>query len=124
MSVKDLIKKGDILIIVLCVTACLCLFASSFSSGENLTAEIYFDGELIKTQELSEIEEEYTLSVSGCELELSKNGVRFLSSTCGDKLCTKHGILSKKGETMACVPNKVVVSIKEGKDKNFDAVAY
>ncbi len=117
-------KKGDALIIVLCAVLCLCLFASSFFPGKNLIAEIYSDGVLVAAKALSEIEEEYTLSVSGCELELSKNGISFLSSTCKDKLCIKYGVLSKKGETMACIPNRVVVSIKSGKDKNFDAVAY
>lgn len=117
-------KKGDALIIVLCVLICVVLFAFSFMPGENLTAEIYSDGEIVKTQKLSEIEEEYSFSVSGCELKLSKDAVSFVSSDCPDKLCIKHGVLSKKGDTMACVPNKVVVSIRNGKNNDFDAVAY
>lgn len=117
-------KKGDVLIIVVCTLLCIFLFALTFMPTDNLTAQVYLDGEVIKSQELSQISNDYSFSVSGCELLFSKDGVSFVSSDCKDKLCIKHGKLSKNGDTMACVPNRVVVCVKQGKKVKIDAVAY
>ncbi len=117
-------KKGDVLIISLCVLLCALLFISSFTSKETLVATVYADGEAVKTVELSSVEKAYTFSVSGCEIKFEKDSVGFVSSSCKDKLCVKHGKLSKKNDTMACVPNKVVVAVKGTKNEKTDAVAY
>lgn len=116
-------KKADALIIAFFALLCAFMFALSFSKSADLTAYVWSDGELVKQVVLSEIEEEHIESFSGCVISFSKDGVSFVSSTCRDKLCVKNGILSKNGDTMACVPNKVVVSVKNAKDE-VDAVAY
>ncbi|MBQ5884818.1 MAG: NusG domain II-containing protein [Clostridia bacterium] len=37
------------------------------------------------------------------------------SATCPDKICVGHRPISKDGETIVCLPHKIVVSITEGK---------
>lgn len=120
---KKLLTKGDVLIIVFFLALSLFLFVFSFSPKENLTAQIYLNGELVEEQRLSQIEKAYTVKVGECEIELDKDGVRFVSSTCKDGLCVKHAKLSKSSDTMACIPNKVVVSII-GKKNISDIVSY
>ncbi len=80
---------------------------------------------MVQSVKLSDIDEAYTLNVKGCEIYLSNEGVYFLQSECEDGLCVKRGALTKNGDSMACVPMKVVVSITATKDnEEFHAVAY
>jgi hypothetical protein len=100
------------------------LFAFSFSKSESLKVEIYVDGEKLHSITLSEVTESYTLTENYCQLLIEKDGVSFVFSDCGDQLCVKRGKLKNQGDTMACVPEKVVVILKsDGKDK-IDSVAY
>lgn len=115
-------KKGDAVIIVLCLLLCIGLFAFPLLSNDELTAVVTVDGKVKKEVVLSEIKQEYTEQIGDCIILFSPSGVRFTQSDCKDKLCIKHGLLKNKGDVMACVPNKTVVAI-EGK-KKFDGVAY
>ncbi len=116
-------KKGDALIIAALCIVCILLFIPSFKQSGNLTAVICFDGEVQNEIELSKVEESYTLEVGGCVLKIEKDGVSFVSSDCPDKLCVKKGRLSSAGSVMACVPNRVTVSLR-GEKSPIDAIAY
>ena len=118
------ITKGDIILIVSLIVISLVMFVFSFSGSENLVAEIYVDGEKAHSIALSEVTESYTVNENYCQLLIEKDGVSFVFSDCGDKLCIKRGKLKNQGDTMACVPEKVVVILKaDGKEK-IDGVAY
>ncbi len=124
-QIKKGITKGDIILIVSVVLISAVLFALSFfSSSEDLTAEIYVGGEKAHSIVLSEVTESYTVRENYCELLIEKDGVTFVYSDCGDKLCVKKGKLTKQGDTMACVPEKVVVILRGSDNKNIDAVVY
>ena len=117
------LKKGDFAIILFFAAICVLLFLPSlFSGGNRVTAVIWCGGEKFREIDLSSVEESYEIEVNGCVLSVEKGKIAFVSSTCRDKLCKKSGHLSKNGDTVACVPNKVVVRIENGKE-TFDAVA-
>ena len=42
---------------------------------------------------------------------------------CPDHLCMKQGEISHKGETIVCLPNRVVIEVESNQDSEFDAVA-
>lgn len=42
---------------------------------------------------------------------------------CPDKLCVHQKKISKNGETIVCLPNKVVVEIVGGAESGFDTIA-
>ena len=124
-QIKKGITKGDIILIVCVVLISAGLFILPFFGGsKDLTAEIYVGGEKSHSIVLSEIEESYTLTENYCQLLIEKDGVTFLYSDCGDKLCVKKGKLTKQGDTMACVPEKVVVILRGRDNKKIDAVVY
>ncbi len=76
---------------------------SRFSLSENRTVKVYGP-----------------LGISILEI---KNGkVRMFSSPCPDKLCVREGYISKPGQMIICVPNRVIVKI-EGR-ANLDALTY
>lgn len=123
-EIRRNITKGDIILIVSLLVLCLGLFINSFGKSENLTADIYVSGEKAHSIALSEVTESYTLNENYCQLLIEKDGVSFVFSDCADKLCIKKGKLKNQGDTMACVPEKVVVIIKSDNKKQIDGVAY
>ena len=50
-------------------------------------------------------------------------GAHILESNCPAKVCVHAGWISAPGETIACLPNKLLVEIK-GEDQKYDAVIY
>ena len=42
---------------------------------------------------------------------------------CPDKLCVNQNAVSKNGESIICLPNKVVVTVDSSENSEFDAVA-
>lgn len=123
-EIRKSITKGDILLVISLLLVCVMLFAFSLGKTESLTAEIYVGGEKAHSISLSEVEESYTLNENYCQLLIEKDGVSFAFSNCGDQLCVKRGKLKNQGDTMACVPEKVVVILKSDGKEKIDGVAY
>lgn len=123
-EIKRNITKGDIILIASLLVLCAVLFVTSFGKSESLKAEIYVGGEKAHSIALSQVEEGYTVTENNCEILIEKDGVSFIASDCSDRLCIKRGKLKKQGDTMACVPERVVVIIKSDSEKQIDGVAY
>lgn len=70
------------------------------------------------------LDRETTVNVEGplgtTVVKVEEGKARIISSPCPRKLCIRMGSISKAGEMVVCVPNKVVVRIK-GKQE-IDAV--
>ena len=123
-EIRKSITKGDIILIVSLILVCVMLFAFSLGKTDSLRAEIYVDGEKAHSIALSEVEESYTLTENYCQLLVEKDGVSFAFSDCEDQLCVRRGKLKNQGDTMACVPEKVVVILKSDGKEKIDGVAY
>lgn len=123
-EIRKSITKGDIILIVSLILVCVMLFAFSLGKTDSLRAEIYVDGEKAHSIALSEVEESYTLTENYCQLLVEKDGVSFAFSDCADQLCVRRGKLKNQGDTMACVPEKVVVILKSDGKEKIDGVAY
>lgn len=122
-KIRSALTKGDILLIALTVTVCLLWFVSSFAGDEeSLSMEIYLDGQTEVVCSLSQMEEGQSFTVGGCEIYADRSGVRFVHSECEDGLCVKRGLMSRNGDSMACVPERVVVVLRG--DEKADIVAY
>ena len=123
-EIRKNITKGDIILVVFLLVLSLMLFVSSFTRSENLTAQSYVAGEITHSIDLRQVSESYTITENYCQLLIEKDGVSFVHSDCADQLCVKRGKLKNQGDTMACVPEKVVVIIKSDDKQQFDGVAY
>lgn len=123
-EIRKNITKGDIILVVFLLVLSLMLFVSSFTRSENLTAQIYVAGEKTHSIDLRQVSESYTITENYCQLLIEKDGVSFVHSDCADQLCVKRGKLKNQGDTMACVPEKVVIIIKSDYKQQFDGVAY
>ena len=109
VSVKELIIIAVILLFG--ITAFILL---SFKK-DGRTALIYVDGKPVTEIKLNR-EQNKTFTVNEAEnitFEVSNGRIRVVSSDCPDKICCNTGFISKSGESIICMPNKMIVEIKE-----------
>ena len=56
--------------------------------------------------------------------KIDKEGKAYMSGAdCPDKLCVKQKAISKKGESIVCLPHKLVVQVTDGSAAEVDAIA-
>lgn len=78
-------------------------------NGEEIK-KIYFDKKLIGNEIVVETEYGYNI------IEIGDEEVRVIDASCPDKLDVLQGSISKIGETIVCLPNRMVVEIKGTKE--------
>lgn len=71
---------------------------------------IAFSDELIG--ETMRIETEYGYNV----LEFGDEELKIIDASCLDKLCIKMGSIKRVGQLLVCLPNRLVIEIREGGD--------
>lgn len=123
---RRLFKITDFLIIggVLCVA--LSLFVFFRQADGDPTAVITVNGKTAQRINLSKAEDKtFTLDTSPVvTLEIKGSKIRFTDSLCPDKTCEKSGFLYETGDTAACVPAGVIITIDgDGQKTDLDAVA-
>ena len=55
-------------------------------------------------------------------IEIKQGKARFIHSACRNQFCVFHGWLSTPGDTTACLPNRVSITLK-GNLSEYDALA-
>lgn len=112
-------KKWDVIIIVTLIVISFIpegvMFITSINKYSDSYVEIYSQGELYKKLPLKKDFKKVTFTVKN-ELgqnvvEINNGEVKVVDADCHDKICVKaHGI-SKPGESIICLPHKVVVRV-------------
>jgi hypothetical protein len=57
-------------------------------------------------------------------VELRGGRARVLSSPCANQICTAAGTIHRHGQWIACLPNKVMVRVEAGGERELDAVSW
>lgn len=115
-----IIKKMDIVIIAVLIllsfTPHLIFFKTSQKSSKNNYAIIKVDGKIHKKIDLSNVKnnEEVNLNLPNGKntLLIKNNSIQMDSANCNDALCVKQGNISKVGQTIICLPHKLIIEIK------------
>lgn len=85
-------------------------------------AEVTIDGVLYGTYAL---DENQTVTIRDTNrLEIGEGKAKMVWADCPDQICVNQKAISKEGESIICLPNKIVVSIVGGDEKTMDAVTY
>ncbi|NLC03519.1 MAG: NusG domain II-containing protein [Tissierellia bacterium] len=118
--------KGDklliVFVIILALLSTLFIRRQAFSSsGKYISVQvngqevkqIIFDPKIIGNKIPIETEFGYNL------IEIGDERVRVIEADCPDKIDVKQGYISRIGETIVCLPNRMVIEIK-GLDKNTE----
>ncbi|WP_434291605.1 NusG domain II-containing protein [Clostridium botulinum] len=129
-------KKGDKIVIyivsvLLVLSVISIIFFKFFVKSENAIAVIKQNGKVIEKVDLSKVKEKRQLKINYNDkdhkgynvIEIDKGSIRFIDADCPDKVCIKSGVLKKPGETAACLPHKLIITIEKN-DKEVDEVSY
>ena len=95
-----------LIVILLALVGLAIYFVVAPKEGANV--EIYVDGELFETLPLSR---DTAVDLDHLKVIISGGTVRVEEADCHDKICEKRGRISRAGESIVCLPNRVVVRI-------------
>ena len=124
MEMKDkyTTKKRDIVLaavlLILGVTGVL-IVKYGLKSGN--TADVYIDDKLVQTIDLS-VDDEYTCQTDkgSNTVEVRNGAVSMKSADCPDKVCVRMGTKNRNGETITCLPHKLVIEVHGGQEQEVD----
>lgn len=116
-------KKLDGIIIIFLVFISILPIGLVFKKGfcnDKKEVVISYDGKIHSRFLLNEVKNKEVLIESSGHKNLVyiRDGKVIMKETdCKDKICMKQGEISKVGESIVCLPNKVFIEIK-GKEKS------
>ena len=117
------LKKKDWILIGIVISVAAFAFVLHMIIGETGvgSATITVEG---KIQGVYSLADDQIIEINGGTNILQiKNGYADMTEAdCPDKLCVHQKSVSKRGESIICLPNKVVVSIESEENSEFDAV--
>jgi hypothetical protein len=124
-------KKNDIILVavILAVTmlALLCVrIWQKNNTKDSAVAVVTIDGNIYGEYPLSEdISERIEFDDGAYNILTIKNGFAEISeASCPDQICVHHNHIRYSGETIVCLPNKLVVEISGGQDNGIDGSTY
>lgn len=122
-------RKGDIIAVAVIAVLCIALFLGLyvFNSHKGTYVQIEQDGSVIETLPLDK-DTEYNVEIDGKvtnTVQIKGGEVSVSYADCPDQICANHAPVSLAGESIICLPNKVVVSVvgSDGNESQPDGVA-
>lgn len=120
------IKKADWIIFIVSVTAftaAMLIMHFCFHDGDY--AVVYVDGKEIASYPL---DQDITQTIDGYDggeniLVIKKHQAKIVSADCPDKSCTHQKSISANGESIVCLPHRVMIMICSKQESEVDAVA-
>ena len=121
---SEFIKKHkfDIIlmsVLIIAITVTIAIFALNQSDGAYAV--------VIEETATYPLDTNVRISIANGEsynvLVIENNTARIESASCPDKLCVKQHTVSKNGQSLVCLPNKVVVKIVSEIDSETDFIS-
>lgn len=111
-------NKSDWILIITIAFLCILWIVFPFAKQEpsQKIAVVYYKNKEIKTIPLNQNEtKEYEVVGENGKIQIEvKNGkVRVKQENSPLHICSKQGFIEKSTETIVCLPNKIVIKIKE-----------
>ena len=102
------------------------LFALAFLLGsfnlQNPVVRIKKGNQIVEVIRMSDVEDYEIVNLGTNKVRIESDGVYMENANCPDKLCVHQGRISKTGQSIICLPNKIIVEIV-GKKPDVDAVS-
>ena len=126
------IKKADIFVIFLIIISSflIYIFTNKLQRGNDSSSKkvvITVDGKIFKEVELKEntnLDIDVNTQYGNNEVHIENGEVHMHESNCKDKICMKMGKISLPGDSIICLPNRLMVKIVEDKpsDDSLDMI--
>lgn len=115
-----MVKKLDIIIIVgLLILSFVPSFILGLRNNQEYTgayAEISVAGKVIEKIYFKETEGEKEIPIKTSygenTIHVSKDGIYMSEADCTDEICLKDGMITKVGQSLVCLPHKLIIEIK------------
>lgn len=115
-----MVKKLDIIIIVgLLILSFVPSFILGLRNNQEYTgtyAEISVAGKVIDKIYFKETEGEKEIPIKTSygenTIHISKDGIYMSEADCTDEICLKDGMITKVGQSLVCLPHKLIIEIK------------
>lgn len=140
---KKLIKKGDIILLILFLAVVVLIVGTPVWSHTLLASDITEDdsdknpvqyevtvktaGDLYGVYPLNENQEIEIVTEYGTNLLRIKDGTAMIAeSDCKNQICVNTGAINTQGQMIVCLPHRLSVEIttQEETDSTYDAVSY
>ena len=109
---KTITKRDLMLIIILLAVMIILILFMYLNKKTGYNVRISADGKTIKTLSLDKDEEYVFEGDKGYNVVVIKNNEVYVKEAdCPDKICVDHKKISNIGETIICLPHKLVVEI-------------
>ncbi|NLU10015.1 MAG: NusG domain II-containing protein [Tepidanaerobacter acetatoxydans] len=128
-----MITKGDKLLIIFVLLLAFILFIGFQIYGltnDKTYALIEIDGKVYQKISLGENGPKLKLTIPLAHgksiVEINQNKVRMQYADCPDRDCVRQGWISRPGQMIVCLPNKLVIKIESSKPTKdeVDAVSF
>lgn len=116
-------KKNDWILIgvILGIAAIFGLVQILMPSDSNANIQITVDGSEFAEYKLTDNIE---VAINETNVLVIENGkASMIHANCPDQLCVQQKSISKNGESIVCLPNKVIVSVVGGEENEVDTVS-
>lgn len=116
-------KKRDIILIASILIVAIAFFLIvELTKEEGAGVTVKVDGVKVAEYSLSK-NGTYPLN-GGTNILVIENGKAYLTdANCPDKLCVHQGKISRTGETITCLPNKLTVTVYGAAQNDVDLVS-
>ena len=117
-------RKNDLILILAALLLAAALWgALAVFRSEGVYALVTVNGEEYGRYALDKDTQQSIISGEHSNLlAISEGGARISEADCPDKLCVNQGEIRYSGQSIICLPHKVVVEIVGGERSNIDAV--
>lgn len=114
--------RNDLILTASVITlAVLVFFIISLTSPKGSFVEVKREGKIIGEYPLDRDIEVKLEDELGYNLLVIKDGKAYITEAdCPDKLCVNQGGAEKNGETIVCLPNKTVITVRSGETPETD----
>jgi hypothetical protein len=86
-------------------------------------ASVYHEGNLLKDVKLDK-DQQFHLLKGKMLIEIKEGRIRVRESDCPRQICVNTGWIQYPGESVVCVPYKVLIEVKSAGSPVVDAVVY
>ena len=137
MKIREFIKTSHlkpwdgviILLLILVSFLPLVIFSLQQPTSAEKQAVIRVNGEENRTFDLIEGQKAYTFLYEDPDgdynlIEVEGDRIRMKEANCGDQICVRRGWASKNGETIVCLPHKLVIEIQTLDGSDMDDLIY
>ena len=116
-------KKNDYILIAVILLAAAVMFGGYrfLHQEDGAVVTVSVDGKITGTYPLDEEEE---IQINDTNTLVIKDGkADMIKADCKDQICVKQKAISKNGETIVCLPNKVIITVVSDESNELDVVA-